>query len=57
MSQRCQQCRQAMVPAETAHDLVERREALMLEVHRIDARLRELDGRKTAGHPSLKGTP
>lgn len=38
----------------TAHDLVDARRELAGLIERIDARLRELDGRATAGHPSLR---
>lgn len=41
-----------------AHRLVKEREELSTKIARIDARLRELDGRATAGNPSLrKGEP
>jgi hypothetical protein len=38
----------------SAHDLVDARRELTGLVDRIDARLRELDGRATAGAPSLR---
>lgn len=37
-----------------AHDLVEARQQLVGCIAEIDARLRELDGRNTAGAPSLR---
>lgn len=36
-----------------AHDLVEARGLLQAALERVDAKLRQLDGRMTAGNPSL----
>lgn len=44
----------ATIGRASAHELVELRALLVERVEAIDARLRELDGRNTAGAPSLR---